>query len=144
MHCSKSPARRSPRRRGRVASAARRKGFVERNDMEYVAGTCRSLRLDVGGADHLAPLLGVVRNELAELGGRGCIGLQAQIGEPHLELRAGKRLIHELIEDRDDLWGRPRRRPDPLPTPPPITRHKFPNPPNAHPPPPPFTLLPPP
>ena len=93
--------------------------------MGYAAGTCRSLRLDVGGADHLAPLLGVVRNEFAELGGRGCIGLQAQINEPGLELRASKRLIHELIEDRDDLRGRRRRRADPLPTARLVAWHKF-------------------
>src|SRR6516225_541168 len=75
-----------------------------------------SVRLDVGRPDHLAPFLGVVDNELAELGGRGCIGLQAQIDEPRLELRAGKSLIHELIEDGDDLRRRARRRADPLPT----------------------------
>ena len=57
------------------------------------------VRLDVGRPDHLAPLLGVVDDELAKLAGRGCVGLQAQIDEPRLEIRAGKRLIHELIED---------------------------------------------
>src|SRR5262245_52457668 len=61
-----------------------------------------SIRLDVGRSDHFAPLLGVVDNELAELGGRSGIGLQAQIDEPRLELRAGKRLVHQLIEDGDD------------------------------------------
>jgi hypothetical protein len=68
---------------------------------EYPASEAVSLRLDVGIPDHFAPLLGVVDNELAKLGGRGCIGLQAQIDEPRLKLRAGKRLIHELIEDGD-------------------------------------------
>ena len=36
-----------------------------------IYGTCRcgSLRLDVGGPDDLAPLLGFVGDELAEVGG---------------------------------------------------------------------------
>src|SRR5262249_36307896 len=85
----------------------------------------RSIRLDVGIADHLAPLLGVIDNELAELGGRGCIGLQAQIDEPRLELGAGKRLVHQLVEDGDDLRRRVRRRADPLPTARLVARHKF-------------------
>src|SRR5215813_11123748 len=84
-----------------------------------------SVRLDVRGPDHLAPLLGVVDNELAKLGGRGCIGLQAQIDEPRLELRAGERLIHQLIEDGDDLRRRVRRRADSLPTARLVARHKF-------------------
>src|SRR5258706_5776966 len=47
--------------------------------------------------------------------------------EPRLELRAGKRLIHELIEDGDDLRRRVRRRADPLPTARLVARHKFAN-----------------
>src|SRR5215475_10708170 len=37
------------------------------------AGSRASLRLDVSRPDHLAPLLGVLDNELAELGRRVCI-----------------------------------------------------------------------
>src|SRR5215475_15735601 len=82
-----------------------------------------SIRFDVGIADHLAPLLGVIDNELAELGGRGCIELQAQIDEPRLELGAGKRLVHQLVEDGDDLRRRVRRRADPLPAARLVARH---------------------
>ena len=35
---------------------------------EYFAGSRGSFRLDVGGPDHLAPLLGIVGDELAEVG----------------------------------------------------------------------------
>src|SRR6266540_1688661 len=92
---------------------------------EYPASEAVSLRLDVGIPDHLAPLLGVGGNIHEKIGGRGCIGLQAQIDEPRLKLRAGKRLIHELIEDGDDLRRRIRRRTDPLPTARLVARHKF-------------------
>src|SRR6266567_4904309 len=98
--------------------------FAERA-LRNIRGHLWSVRLDVRGPDHLAALLGVVDNELAKLGGRGCIGLQAQIDEPRLELRAGERLIHELIEDGDDLRRRVRRRTDPLPTARLVARHKF-------------------
>src|SRR5262249_58020582 len=83
---------------------------------EHPACEAVSLRPDVGIPHPLAPLLGVFDNELPKLAGRGCIGLQAQIDEPRLELRAGKRLIHELIKDGDDLRRRVRRRADSLPT----------------------------
>ena len=48
--------------------------FAERA-LRNIGPVAVSLRLDVGIPDHLAPLLGVVDNELAKLGGRGCIGL---------------------------------------------------------------------
>ena len=39
-----------------------------------------SLRLDVGGPDHLAPFLGFVGDELAEIGGRECEHVATEIG----------------------------------------------------------------
>src|SRR5262245_44069630 len=44
--------------------------FAEREVMEYRPD--RLLRLDVGGPDHLAPLLGFVGDELAEVRRRAC------------------------------------------------------------------------
>src|SRR5215469_9287699 len=75
--------------------------FAERS--LWNIGPLALIRLDVGIPDHLAPLLGVVDDELAKFGRRGGIRLQAQIDEPRLELRAGKRLIDELIEGGDNL-----------------------------------------
>src|SRR5258707_12697893 len=118
----------SPLRRPRIYSPDPKLSLSSGISRPNSAGEPRSsIRLDVGIPDHLAPLLGVVDNELAELGGRGCIRLQAQIDEPRLELRAGKRLIHELIEDGEDLRRRVSRRADPLPTARLVARPKFAN-----------------
>src|ERR1700716_676220 len=59
----------------------------------------RSIWLDIGRPDDLAPLLGMFNNECAELGGRACERLQAQIDEPRLELHAGKGLIDVAKRD---------------------------------------------
>src|SRR6186713_39803 len=53
---------------------------------EYLAGSRGSLRLDVGRPDHLAPLLGLVGDELAEVGGRKREHVAAQFGKPRLQL----------------------------------------------------------
>src|SRR5215831_17335074 len=52
--------------------------------MEHRRSTPGSLRLDVGRADHLGPLLGFVGDELAEFGWRHRHRHAAQIGEPAL------------------------------------------------------------
>src|SRR5215831_2582372 len=55
-----------------IISSARAR-HVERNSRNgtlWNFGACRLFRLDVRELDHLAPLLGFVRDELAEVGGR--------------------------------------------------------------------------
>src|SRR5579859_7972762 len=49
-----------------------------------------SLRLDAGKPDHLAPLLGLVGDELAEIGRRARQQRGAEIGELGLDLRLGQ------------------------------------------------------
>src|SRR5262245_39092541 len=65
-----------------------------------------SLRLDVGRADHLAPLLGFVSDELPEIG--GCTGKHraAQVGKPRSHLGIGEARIDLRIEFVDDFGGR--------------------------------------
>src|SRR5262249_24666574 len=46
-----------------------------------------SVCLEVGRPDHLGPLLGVVGNELAEIGGRAGKQRAAEVEQPRLELR---------------------------------------------------------
>jgi hypothetical protein len=58
--------------------------------MECPRAVIGLLRLDVGGPDHLGPLLGISDDELAELGGRVCKRLKAQIYEPRFECRVGE------------------------------------------------------
>src|SRR2546421_11662926 len=48
------------------------------------------LRLDVGGPDYLAPLLGFVGHELAEVGRRTWKSGATEFGEPRLYLGIGK------------------------------------------------------
>src|SRR6476469_1250189 len=49
-----------------------------------------SLRSDVGRPDHLAPLLGFVGDELAEIGGRAAEHRAVERGKPGLELGIGE------------------------------------------------------
>src|SRR5215475_5724483 len=60
--------------------------------------------LDACCSNHLAPLLGFVGNEFAELGGRECKRRAAQIGKPCLQLWVGEaRVDHrvDLVNDTD-------------------------------------------
>ena len=51
--------------------------------MEYPAAACRDHSgLMAGELDHLAPLLGFVGDELAEVGGRARKRRAAEVGEP--------------------------------------------------------------
>ena len=75
---AKGTAIRSPRRRGR-ASDIRRTGVTE-----YWIGTVASVCLDVGGPDHLAPLLSVVCEELAEVRRRTSQQRTAEFDQPCL------------------------------------------------------------
>ena len=65
-----------------------------------------SLRLDVGRTDHLAPLLGIVDDELAEVGGRARKRLHAQFDEPRFERRISEGGVNLRVEDCDDLLRR--------------------------------------
>src|SRR3954471_15875558 len=66
----------------------------------------RLLRLHIGGADHLAPLLGLGGDELAELGGRAGQHRAAQFGQPRLQFRIGKTGVDLLVELVDDIGRR--------------------------------------
>src|SRR5262245_51643633 len=58
----------------------------------------RSLRLDVGRPDHLAPLLGVVGDELAEIGGRADKRCASEVSQPRLDFGIGEAGVNCLIE----------------------------------------------
>ena len=55
--------------------------------MEYGLLFGGSVRLRTGELDHLGPLLCLVRDELAEVGGRKRKHRAAQFGDPRLQLR---------------------------------------------------------
>src|SRR5262249_44724740 len=82
---------------------------------EYLAGSRASLGLDVGRADHLAPLLGVLGDELTKIGRRARKRRAAQVGKPRLDLGVGEACIDLLVEVLDNLYGRVARRADAVP-----------------------------
>src|SRR3979490_1039455 len=71
--------------------------------------------LDTGGADDLCPFLDIVDDEPAEISGRACKRLRAQIVEPGLESGIGKPGIDRTVELVDDVCRRAPWRADSLP-----------------------------
>jgi hypothetical protein len=77
--------------------AFRRSGFAE-----YWPRPRRSLRLDVGRPDHLAPLLGVFCDELAEVGRRARQRRAAEVDQARLQLRIVESSVDLSIQPVDD------------------------------------------
>src|SRR5262249_55950820 len=67
--------------------------FAERALRNIWPRSCGSLGFNVGGADHFAPLLGLICDELAEVGGRTDERRAAQICEPRLDRGIGEARI---------------------------------------------------
>ena len=65
-----------------------------------------SLRLDAGVLDHLSPLLGVVGDELAKVGGREREHDPTQVGKPCVELAVGEARVALFVEPVDDFSRR--------------------------------------
>src|SRR5882762_8497394 len=82
------------------------------------------LRLDIGRPDHLAPLLGFVPDQLAEVSRRARKWRAAQIGKPRLDLGIRERGVDLLVEPVDDLGRRGLGRGDSPPVTGLITRHE--------------------
>src|SRR5262249_46777103 len=81
---------------GSASSVVRGTGFME-------CGTPGLFGLDVGRPDHLAPFLGLLGDELAEISGAHRHRHGTEIGEPRLDLGIGKSSIDLLVESVDDL-----------------------------------------
>ena len=76
-------------------------------------GFSRLLRLRAGCLDHLAPLLGLVGNHLAEVGRRACHHVRAEFDDALRDLGIGKAGIDLAVELVDDLSRRVARYPAP-------------------------------
>jgi hypothetical protein len=63
----------------------------------------RLVRLDVGRPDHLAPLLGILGDELAEVGGRARKHGSAQVSKPRLHRGISEPRIDFPVERIDDF-----------------------------------------
>src|SRR6266436_579875 len=72
-----------------------------------------SLRLDAGELDHLAPLLGFVGDELAEIGRRAGKRHCPEVRKPRLQRGIGEASIDLPIEPLDDCEGRILRHAEP-------------------------------
>src|SRR5947209_20618502 len=93
--------------------------------MEDLPGIAGSIRFDARELDHLAPLLGFLSDELAEVGRRArkCGG--APLGKPRLHLGIGKGRVDLRVELVDDLGRRVARRADAGPEAKLIARREF-------------------
>src|SRR5262245_7779878 len=85
----------------------------------------RSVRLDAGELDHLAPLLRFVGYELSKVGRRAWKGGGAQLGKPRLHLGIGEGRIDLFVELVDNLGRRVFRRADAGPEARLVARHEF-------------------
>ena len=66
--------------------------------MERGAETAGSICLDASELHHLAPLLGFVGDELAEVGAREREHVATQVGKARLDLGIGKASVDLLVE----------------------------------------------
>src|SRR5215831_19038672 len=80
--------------------------FAERDVMECGLTKPASLRLDVEGPDHLAPLVGLFGEELTEVGGRACKQYAAHFSQPRLDLRVSKARVDCVVEFLDEFGRR--------------------------------------
>src|SRR5215475_10139960 len=79
------------------------RNFAERDLWNASRG---SLHLDVGGPDHLAPFLGFLGDELAEVGRRADKRCASEVSEPRLDFGIGEGRVDLLVELVDDLSWR--------------------------------------
>src|ERR1019366_2084754 len=89
------------------------------------AETSGLLRLDVGLSDHLAPFLGLVRDELSELGHAHRRWQPSQLYNARLDLGVDEGGINLSIEHLDDLRRRTARGGETSPRTRLIARHGF-------------------
>src|SRR5262245_27812324 len=88
--------------RGKPAYRPKRTSRDRDSHIGTLRNVWRLLRLDVGRADDLAPLVDVLGNEIAEVGGRTRKGYRSKFGKPVLDLGVGDHRIYftmKLFED---------------------------------------------
>src|SRR5262249_441571 len=73
---------------------------------EYWPRLRRSLRLDARELHHLAPLLGLICDELSKVGGRERKHIATDVGKLRLQLGIGERGVDLPVELVDDLGRR--------------------------------------
>src|ERR1700730_6411817 len=82
--------------------------FARKARKTWITGTTNpvmttSIHRDPGELDHLSPLLGLISDELAELGRRHRLRNSADFGKPRDQLGIFQRFADRLVEDFHDL-----------------------------------------
>src|SRR5262249_50307684 len=101
--------------------------FAERNVMEYWPSSLGSLCLDIGSPDHLAPLLGVVGDQLTELGRRARKHRAAEVDKACFQPGIGEARIDLDVELVNETGWRVFRRMHADPLAPLEARHEIAN-----------------
>src|SRR4051812_20248407 len=96
--------------------------FVWRKQLEYLPN---SLRLDVGRADHLGPLVSFVGDELFERSGRAHKHRSTEVSKPRVHFWVGEARVNLPVKPIDDISRCVLRSADTLPTACLVARHKF-------------------
>src|SRR4029077_4581627 len=79
---------------------------LQHSRLKCASGRTGSLRLEAGEFDHLAPLLGLLGDQLAEVGGRAGNRVTVKISHPSLHRWIDERRVDLAIELLNDLgWG---------------------------------------
>src|SRR5215813_6973517 len=86
-----------------------------------------SPRLRTRKLDDLGPFLSFLIDELGELGGRSCICLITQVGDPRFHFGIGKTHVDLLVQQFDQFSGRVPWRANAMPSTRLVARQKFPN-----------------
>src|SRR5262249_50913566 len=98
--------------------------FAKR-DLWNIRAFPASVRLDAGELDHLAPLLGFLSDQLAEVSGRTRKHRATEVSEPRFDVGIGEAGIDLLVELVDDFGGRVFGRADPVPNTCLVARHEL-------------------
>src|SRR5262245_35928969 len=91
---------------GRHAGAADTISVFAYRDLWNIGPDCRSLRLDVGRPDHLAPLFGFLLKPPPVIRGRAAGDAAAQVSKLQPQFGARQRGVNLLVQFVDDLRDR--------------------------------------
>src|SRR5262245_26275346 len=102
----------------------RRESFIASSLRFATVGFPQSLCLDVGRPDHLAPLLGLLGNVFAEVGGRAWKHSATKVGKARLHLGIVESRVDLLVELVDDFGRRGLRCAEAVPNTPLVARQE--------------------
>src|SRR5215467_6166384 len=90
---------------GAARGRSHRRRYSRNGTLWNIGPVAVSLRLDASGLDHFGPPLGIVGDELAEVGGRAGEYFTTEFGHPRLHRRIGDGRVDLPVEPFDDPGG---------------------------------------